>query len=322
MQEERQEDVPIEEGTRFEDRYVIEGVIGEGGFATVYSATDEVIERGVALKILSLEDLEGEELERALRRFLREARLAGRISHPGIVDIYDFGQLGDGGEPFIVMERLEGESLYDEIHGRGPLAPDWLLPKYSEVLEALGEAHREQIVHKDLKPGNIFLHRPGTHREVWKLVDFGVAHIDGAKDARLTQTGFLSGTPQYLPPEYIQHQKVSPQMDVYQMALSLIEAICGEPVVSVRKPIEAAMKHVNGELDIPEELLEGEIGAVLNKALAEDPEDRFPTGGEFGAALSKVDPDGVPEFEGVHEREVTQTARWAAVDLGNPDGSE
>lgn len=309
-----EEETQIEAGTSLRDRYVVEGEIGQGGFASVYNARDEIIDRPVAVKVLSTDRLEGDKVQRALDRFLREARLAARISHPSIVDIYDFGRLDDEGAPFIVMEFLDGKNLYDEIHSHGPLAPSWVLPNYCDVLDALGEAHRQKIVHKDLKPGNIFLHRAGTRREVWKLVDFGVAHLDTPQNERITQTGFLSGTPQYLPPEYIETQEVSPQMDVYQMGLSLVEALSGEPVVSERKPFKAAMKHVEGDLEIPEPFRRGKIGAVIERALATDPADRFASGLDFADALAAVDVQSVADLSESEEEGRYETAKWAAIE--------
>ena len=208
MSQREKDEFQLDAGTRLKGRYVVEGEIGKGGFASVYLARDEIIDRSVALKVLSVDRLEGDKAQRAMDRFLREARLAAKISHPSIVDIYDFGELDEVDAPFIVMECLDGDNLYDQIQEHGPLAPSWVLPNYCDILDALGEAHRQNVVHKDLKPGNIFLHRAGTRREIWKLVDFGVAHLDTPQNERITQTGFLSGTPQYLPPEYIQAQEV------------------------------------------------------------------------------------------------------------------
>ena len=316
MSEQSSRAAKLQRGKRIRDRYIIEGELGEGGFATVYSARDEIIDRIVAIKVLAIGDLSGDEEDqvRARKRFLREARVAARISHPSVVDIYDFGIFEDEGAPFIIMEYLQGDNLYNQIYGTGPLAPAWLLPNYCDVLDALGEAHRENIVHKDLKPGNIFLNRPGTRREVWKVVDFGIAHVNSSTNARLTKTGFLSGTPQYLPPEYIQAQTVSPQMDVYQMGLTLVEAICGEPAVPDRKPFKAAMKHVEGDLNIPDELLNAPIGRVLETALNPDPDKRYPTGLEFADALAKINIRSVPSYTDDDEEEAKKTARWAAIE--------
>lgn len=305
----------LEKGRRLQDRYVIENEIGRGGFATVYIARDEVIDRPVAIKVLTINQFgsEDDDVERALKRFLREARLAARISHPSVIDIYDFGLLEDSDSPFIIMEYLEGHNLYEEIHRNGPLAPAWVLPNYCDLLDGLGEAHVHNIVHKDLKPGNIFLNKPGTRREVWKLVDFGIAHVDSPTNARLTKTGFLSGTPQYLPPEYIQKQQVSPQMDVYQMGLCLVEALCGKPPVPDRKPFKAAMRHVQGNLDIPQVLLNSALAQVLDRALNPDPKKRYATGIEFADSLAEVDVHSVPIF-GKSDKKKHVTAKWATIE--------
>lgn len=286
-------------GDRIQNRYSVEGELGTGGFATVYSARDRVIDRPVAIKVLKIGLAMGsdaDEVKRTRKRFLREARVAARIAHPSIVDIYDFGLLQGSDAPFIVMEYLQGHNLFDEIQDNGPLSPPWLLPKFCDLLDALGEAHDQNIVHKDLKPGNIFLNNPGTRKEVWKVVDFGIAYVDGPASARLTKTGFLSGTPQYLPPEYIQKQEVTPQMDVYQMALTLVEALCGDPVVPDRKPFQAARRHVTGDLVVPEMVIRSPLGRVLMRALALNPEDRYPTGTAFADALAEVDVYSVPTF--------------------------
>lgn len=307
----------LETGERIRNRYIVEGEIGQGGFARVYSARDEIIDRIVAVKVLDVQGFgsDDDDQQRARKRFLREARVAARIGHSSVVDIYDFGLLDSTGAPFIVMEFLDGDNLYNQIYGRGPLAPSWLLPNYCQVLDALGEAHREDIIHKDLKPGNIFLNRPGTRREVWKVVDFGIAHINSSTNARLTKKGFLSGTPQYLPPEYIQAQTVSTQMDVYQMGLTLVEALTGQPAVSERKPFKAAMKHIQGDLDVPQNLQQSPLGPVLARALATKQSDRYPTAMEFADALDEVDPASVPSAskEDKEEEQTGGTQKWAAV---------
>lgn len=293
-------------GDSIHNRYFVDGEIGRGGFAIVYSARDKVIERPVAVKVLKIgmeQEGESDEVRRARKRFLREARVAARISHPSIIDIYDFGILSQSGAPFIVMEYLEGHNLFDEIQRNGPVSPRRLLPKFCDLLDALGDVHQQQIVHKDLKPGNIFINKPGTRRELWKVVDFGIAHVDSPTSARLTQKGFLSGTPQYLPPEYIQKQVVTAQMDVYQMGLTLVEALCGQPAVPDRQPFAAAKRHVLGDLDIPPVVMNSPLGAVLEKALALKPEERYPTAHEFADALAEVDILAVPTFSKREQRD-------------------
>ncbi len=309
-----QTDVQI--GDQIQNRYTVEDTIGAGGFATVYIARDKVIDRPVAIKVLKIGLASGgdlDEVRRTRKRFLREARVAAAISHPSILDIYDFGLLQESGAPFIVMEYLQGHNLFDEIQDHGPLLPEWLLPNFCQLLDALGEAHNQGIVHKDLKPGNIFLNKPGTRRETWKVVDFGIAYVNNPADPRLTKTGFLSGTPQYLPPEYIQKQEVSARMDVYQMGLTLTEALCGEPAVPDRKPFQAARRHISGDLNIPEEVMEGALGKVLRKALAVEPEDRYGTGMEFADALDEVDVREVPSFARPASERARKTSKWVKI---------
>ncbi len=308
-------ELKISAGTQIADRYLVEEQLGEGGFATVYGARDEIIDRPVAIKVLELGEIEEDDdtLDRVLQRFLREARTAARITHPSVVDIYDFGVLGNGDAPYIIMEYLEGINLYDQIKKGGPISPQWLLPNFCDLLDALGEAHDHQIVHKDLKPSNVFLNKPQTRREVWKIVDFGIAHVDGPSSARLTKTGFLSGTPQYLSPEYIEEQAVSSVMDVYQMGLVLVEALCGEPVVKTRQPFKAVRRHVDGNLEIDDEIWGSALGPVLRQALETDPAKRFTTGHEFADALAGVDASQVPSYaEPVRSEQ--KTAKWAAVE--------
>lgn len=310
--------IPIElfAGDSIQNRYIVEGEIGRGGFAIVYSARDKVIDRPVAVKVLKIgleQGVEDADVQRTRKRFLREARVAARISHPSIIDIYDFGILGKSGAPFIVMEYLMGHNLFDELQEYGPVSPQRLLPKFCDLLDALGDVHQQQIVHKDLKPGNIFINKPGTRREIWKVVDFGIAHVDSPTSARLTQKGFLSGTPQYLPPEYIQKQVVTPQMDVYQMGLTLVEALCGEPAVPDRQPFAAAKRHILGDLAIPQVVMGSPLGAVLQTALALKAEDRYPTALEFADALAEVDPLAVPTFA-KEDHKNRRTMRMGAVE--------
>ena len=170
----------FEKGDRLHDRYEIEGKLGSGGFAVVYSAFDTVIKRKVAIKVLNARRLGGDEeqVERVLDRFLREAQVAARIRHGSIVEIHDFGVLGETEHPYIIMELLRGADLGEELLENGPMEPPRLFPLFVDVLDALGEAHVEGVVHKDLKPANLYLSERGTRRETMKIVDFGIAHVN------------------------------------------------------------------------------------------------------------------------------------------------
>ncbi len=288
-------------GTIIAKRYEIVSKLGSGGFAVVYRAFDRQIERDVAIKILNLDVLSGNEQSRQtmLERFRREARLAARIRHANVVEIYDLGELENHTNPYIIMEILEGYDLDEELAKYKGMAPKRALPLFCGALDALAEAHRKGIVHKDIKPANLFLNHPNTRQESLKVVDFGIAHISGGNlDSRLTQTGMMFGTPQYLPPEYIQNQIVTPAMDVYQMGLVLVEMLTGQAVVDAETPWQCAMKHVTRSFSLPEPLLSSTLGPVIIRALEANHEIRYPDAAAFVEALLKIDPAAIPDVRG------------------------
>ena len=295
------DDAPTQEATNdgaqfgpgfiLHDRYEIEEKLGAGGFAVVYAAFDRTIERKVAIKVLNLHLMMGseEETSETLQRFLREARVAAKIRHPSSIEVYDFGVLEVGQRPYIIMEFLEGWDVAQELKDSGPMESQRLFPLFCSALDALDEAHEKGIIHKDLKPSNLFLSHAGTKQEILKIVDFGIAHVNTPGKERLTQTGVMSGTPEYLPPEYVEEQSVTEMMDIYQMGLCLVEILCGVPVVQAASPYQAAFKHVNGDLDIPPEFQEGPFGELLDRALAKDPAERFSSAKDFSIALAEID---------------------------------
>ena len=262
-------------GTLINERYEILSLLGVGGFAAVFQAHDSQIERNVAIKVLNVDTLvsQGNDLDTVLARFSREAKTAASINHPCVVQIYDFGVLKEQDNPFIIMEMLSGHDLQDELKAKKTLDPARFIPLFVDTLEALGEAHKVGIVHKDIKPSNLFLADPETRRETLKLVDFGIAHIAAqSNDERLTKTGYMLGTPQYMAPEYVEQQQVSPALDVYQMGLLLVEMLAGQPVIQETNPWKCALMHVSRELTVPIDLLESPLGPVLQKALALAPQ--------------------------------------------------
>ncbi len=280
-------------GAIIDERYLIEGYIGEGGFAAVFKARHIHIGRAAALKILQPQH--NTELKREFeRRFLQEAQAMASLNHAHIVSIHDFGFHGVERVPYLAMELLQGHDLETELL-RGPLsfvrAQRLILP----VMEALQEAHRLKIVHKDLKPANLFLAQPNTEHEKLKVLDFGVARIEN-KDKN-TKTGLILGTPQYLSPEYIEQQSATPAMDVYQLGLILVEMLTGSPVIAELNPLQCVALHIKGGLEIPEPLLLSPLGPILELALALEPEQRFHDAGAFGAALAQVVPHTVPPVE-------------------------
>ncbi len=276
-------------GHVFNGRYEVVRFLGAGGFAAVYEARDQTINRPVALKVLNLAALSidpaGQEV--FIKRFHREAQVAASIRNSNAVSIFDFGTTSDTQEPFLVMELLIGHDLEAELTQNGPIAPPRAISLLMGSLAALGEAHSMGVVHKDLKPANLFLTDPGTRRETLKVVDFGIARIvdGGGTKAKFTGTGQILGTPQYLAPEYIESQSVTPALDVYQMALILCEMLTGRPVVDCENPLKAVMVHSAGNLPINDALRAMPFWDVIDKALSMDPAERYDNADTFAEAL-------------------------------------
>ena len=281
----------VEPGTVINERYQIVKFIGRGGFATVYQAKQLLIDRQVAIKLLSIPN-SVKDVDKFQMRFVQEAKVAAQIRHPNVVTIHDFGFTKEG-QPYIAMELLEGHDLETELSTRGPLEAARALRLVSGVLDALGEGHEKGVIHKDLKPANLFITDPGTPKEMMKVLDFGVARLETEEQGRMTDTGEFAGTPGYAAPEYLETQIATPALDVYQMGLILVEMLTGVPVVASDNPIQCIFKHINAELDIPPELLRGAFGAIISKAVARDHTQRYQNGTLFSAALKSSDSSAV-----------------------------
>ncbi|MEL6181606.1 MAG: serine/threonine-protein kinase [Myxococcota bacterium] len=276
------------------NRYRLQKQLGGGGVGQVYEGCDTQIDgRTVAIKILNLNrSPTAVERQQLKERFRREASAAAQINHPGVVTIHDMGET-DSGEPFMVMERLEGHDLRVEV-AKGPMAPRRALRLVSGALSALTQAHRQGVIHKDLKPANLFLCHPNTPGESLVLVDFGIAYIDRDGYDRLTRSGQMALTPNYAPPEYIGRQEVSSAFDVYQMGLILVELLMGRPVVNLHSAGLCIAAHAQGALAIPRSLMDGPLGPVVTKALALHPAERYPNAEAMAQALAAIHPDSVP----------------------------
>ena len=201
-------------------RYLLGGKLGQGGFGVVYRASHETVGRDVALKFL-LPDLALNPLNR--ERFLREARAANRIDHEHIIDITDFGETDDG-LVYLVMELLEGRSLADEV-GHGPMPISRAIDIATQCASALARAHELGVVHRDIKPENIHLITSGTRRDYVKLLDFGLAQMKG--ELRLTATGAVFGTPEYMAPEQARGAPITSAADLYSLGCVLFEMLSG-----------------------------------------------------------------------------------------------
>ncbi len=261
----------------------------------VFLAEHTTLQKQVALKILSPQMAVLGEDQAA--RFLREARAGSRLSHPGIVEINDFGTT-ESGLPFFAMELLEGEDLGYRLDRDEqlpwPLARELTL----QILDALSAAHAKGVIHRDLKPENCFLTEDPSGAERLKLVDFGIAKLLSEPEAKtLTQDGRILGTPHYMSPEQAVGKEIDARADVYACAIILFEMLTGRPPFNEGPAMAILSQHltqppptlreVDSTLDIPERL-----EAIIAKGLAKEPEDRFASAEEFSAVLRAADDPG------------------------------
>ena len=277
--------LPSSATTDIGGRYRIEGPLGRGGMAEVRAGTDLRLQRPVAVKFLLPEMAAREDIR---RRFEAEACAAASLTDPHAVAVYDTGE--HEGLPYIVMERLPGETLADRI-ATGPQDPAWVRQVATEVLAALGAAHAAGMVHRDVKPGNILI----TADNHAKIADFGIAKsleaTDGSLD--LTGTGQLLGTPAYLPPERLDGGPATAQSDLYSLGVVLYEALTGQCPFPGETPVATAMAIVAGDyppLDEARPGLDPALVTTVSRAMATDPSQRFETAAAMAAALTMRDP--------------------------------
>jgi serine/threonine protein kinase len=257
-------------------RYAVREPLGRGGMAVVYRATDAVLGRPVAVKVLS----DGLARDPAfVERFRREARAAAGLTHRGVVTVFDHGSEGD--VHYIVMELVEGPTLA-ELLARGPLGIGRAVAIGDAVLAALEEAHSRGLVHRDVKPGNVMLTRSGEVR----VMDFGIAR--SADTETLTGSGKVVGSASYLSPEQVRGLTADPRSDLYSLGCVLYEAMTGRPPLSGSSAMSVAHRHVSEEPAPLGELvaIPPALEAVVMRALAKDPGARYGSAEEMRAALA------------------------------------
>jgi non-specific serine/threonine protein kinase/serine/threonine-protein kinase len=270
-------------------RYSAGELLGRGGMGEVRSGWDRVLDRPVAIKTLR-EDAASNPLVR--RRFEAEARAAGRLVHPNVVQVYDSGE--DHGIPFMVMERLSGHSLREEIQSRKLSVPE-VSDLAVQVLAALAAAHGAGLVHRDIKPANILSAGKGH----WKVADFGIAKsVQPAGDD--TMTGMVLGTPAYLPPERLLGGDATPSGDLYALGVILYEALAGEKPFRANDPsgwvsaISTGPRPLRAvRSDVP-----AAFAAAIERSMSRDPGQRFTDAGQMAAALQAARSGGPTERTG------------------------
>ncbi|NLA59378.1 MAG: Stk1 family PASTA domain-containing Ser/Thr kinase [Firmicutes bacterium] len=268
------------EGEVLSNRYEIRDRIGEGGMAVVYRAKDRLLHRWVAVKVLREQYASDEDF---VERFRREAQAAASLSHPNVVNIYDVGEVGN--THYIVMEYVRGINLKELIRREGRLTPERSVDIAIQVSAALGHAHRNHLVHRDIKPHNILI----THEGTVKVTDFGIARA--MSTATLTQTGQVIGSVHYFSPEQARGGVTSEQSDIYSLGIVLYEMLTGRVPFTGETPIAVALQQLQDPVPSPREIepsIPKSLDYVIRKALAKDPKDRFRSAEEFIRALQET----------------------------------
>jgi serine/threonine-protein kinase len=274
-------------------RYQLEREIGRGAMGVVYLGRDTAINRMVAIKAIPLAaEFSDAELVEARSRFFREAETAGRLNHPNIVTIYDVGE--ERGLAYIAMEYLKGRHLSDYAKSNNLLEPRKVLEIIGRTADALGFAHKQQVVHRDIKPANL-MYDPSS--DVLKITDFGIARLSGAGS---TRTGIVLGTPSFMSPEQLEGRTVTGHSDLFSLGVSLFQLLTGQ-LPFTADSMTGLMQQIAEAPHPPLRAFRPDLPAcvesVIDRALAKNPEARYDSGAQMAAALedcrSKI-PSGSP----------------------------
>ena len=318
-------------GEVLDGRYKILDLVGEGGMGVVYKAEQEIIGRVVALKVLRRDIVRDAS---QVKRFLTEAKAIASLTSGHTVTLYDFGVTSDG-LLYYTMELLEGRSLGQIIDQDGPVP----YPRAAEIMrqacDSLGEAHDTGILHRDIKPDNIFVSGGRGGGDHVKVLDFGIAKLlgDGSLGT-LTQTGMICGTPAYLAPEQALGNEAGPSADLYSLAITLYEALAGVPPFRATTAMKLLLQHINEEpppvFDAnPDVVVPASFERFLRKALAKEPEERFTTVDQFREGLEDAlrrqeeapAPGRIPPMQttSLGTRAIAETGETTTLDVGTAE---
>jgi serine/threonine-protein kinase len=279
-------------GKVFADKYEVTSVLGLGGMSIVYKALHKLMDRNVAIKMLH-KNLKEDIV--ALERFRLEARAASLLSHQNIIAVYDFGVTNDG-EPYFVMDCLEGESLKELIERKGRVPFDRALPIFRQICDGLEAAHKKGVVHRDLKPANVCLIKEDDGSELVKLVDFGIAKLlpqSGKEQQHLTQTGEVFGSPIYMSPEQCLGKELDTRSDIYALGCLMYETLTGDPPFIGDSFLETMNKHVGEEAKsirkaFPDANVPEDLDNLILQCMSKKPENRFQSAGEIRDMISGI----------------------------------
>src|SRR5699024_6451479 len=265
------------------NRYELGDALGHGGMSEVHHGHDVRLDREVAVKVLRADLARDPQFQ---ERFRREAQNAAALNHPAIVAVYDTGETDSeyGPLPYIVMEYVEGRTLRDIVKTEGPMSGKRAMEIMADVCAALDFSHRHGIVHRDVKPANVMITRNGAV----KVMDFGIARAVHDGQAAMTQTAAVIGTAQYLSPEQARGETVDARSDVYAAGCFLSERVNGDPPLTGDSPVAVAYQHVREDPDPPSARnasVSGELDAVVLKALAKGPANRYQSAAEMRSDL-------------------------------------
>lgn len=273
-------------------RYVLRGVLGRGGMATVHRARDEVLDRDVAIKLLHAHLASDPAF---LDRFRREARAAAALSHPNVVAVHDWGETEEG--PFLVLQLIDGPSLREVLRHRRRLHPEEVVSVLGPAAAGLGAAHAAGLVHRDVKPENLLLGLDGTVR----VTDFGLARA-AASATSTFGTDVLVGSPHYLSPEAVRGEPLDPSADVYALGVVLFELLTGRPPFEGDSPFATAVQHTSHRVPAPSSVdrdLPDALDDVVRRATSPAREDRYRDAAAFAAALTSAVPAGAAPLPGL-----------------------
>lgn len=273
-------------GLTLVEKYQLKELLGEGGMGRVYRAEHLALEKPVAVKILH-QHLLGD--ERSVARFVAEAREASRLNHPNVVTVMEFGET-DYGVMFLVMEYLRGRPLSDVIANEHPISFEHLVSIFRQILLAVGEAHRLGVLHRDLKPDNVFIESLADGTELVKVIDFGIAKRFDQEGEGLTSPGMVCGTPEYMSPEQVQGETLDQRSDVYALGILLYEMIVGAPPFSGGGPAEIMIQHTEVDPIPPseaasEQTIPPSLDAIVLWAMSKNRADRIESAEEFRRVL-------------------------------------